>query len=409
MGIMTPAMAPEKIYRYSFFMLLIVIIFAPWGLISAQEDSESKWRSSAEYNFGQVMKFRLSGETDETMENVNLFMSAPDLESILMAEVQFILKESLDAQHAVDLTQVRLAPFTVVTYWWELETHDGKIIKIPEQTIDYIDDNLEWETAKDQNIVVHWTGDDPAIGQSALDAAVNAIPRLTSNIPISSDNLWRIYVYPRADDMQAALRLTGRNWVGAHAHPELGVVLVTATNAVSSEQDFANAISHELNHLLLYQVMGDNYQSLPLWLEEGMATIAELASNGQYEETLQNALESRTTIPFQELCHTFPADSDGSLLAYAQSASIVRFIQSEFGEHAPIQLVGSIADGANCENVTDEVLGVSLGELNDQWLEEVTPTSTLTRVWRQGRLLFFAIAVGFVLMSIIVMGPPRRK
>lgn len=389
-------------------ILLIAFLMLP-DLAVAQNDSESDWHSSADYKFGQVMEFVLSGEPQETVDKVKLFISAPELDNILTADVQFKAGETINAQYAMDLTQVRLAPFTVVTYWWTLEMKPGNEIKIPEERIDYIDDNFVWETVKHGNVVVHWTGDDPSIGQSALSAANDALPLLTSNIPTSSDNLLRIYVYPRTDDLQAALRLTGRNWIGAHAHPELGVVLVTASNASTANQGLAIDISHELTHLLLYQATGSYYEAIPLWLEEGMATILEPENNDLFDEILQRALESGDTIPIQQLCRSFPSENEELLLAYAQSASMVRYIQGEFGNYAPSQLIRAIADGAKCENVTQEVLGLSMAELSEEWIERNAPVSLLSRMWRQGRLLLLAIVAGFLLMSLIVVGSPKSR
>ena len=388
---------------------LIVAIFVLPDSTTAQNDSDIDWHSSADYQFGQVMEFVLNGEAHDTVDRVNLFITAPELDNILTTEVQFEAGETITAQHTVDLTQVRLAPFTVVTYWWTLEMNSGNEIKIPKESIDYIDDNFSWESLEKGNVAVHWTGDDPSIGLSALNSANDALTKLYSNIPARTDRLLRIYVYPRTDDLRAALRLTGRNWIGAHAHPELGVVLVTASNANTADQELANDISHELTHLLLYQVTGDNYQSIPLWLEEGMATVLEPENNGRLDETLQRALESDATIPFQQLCRSLPSDSEEILLAYAQSASMVSYIQGEFGNDAPSQLIGAIAGGANCNNVTEEILGLSIDELSREWLEQSAPVSLPLRMWRQGRLFLLAIVAGFILMSLLVIGPSKNK
>jgi hypothetical protein len=398
-----------KLIRWQWLVasLILVILVLP-DSVTAQSDSDNDWHSSAEYQFGQVMEFVLSGKPQERVDRVKLFITAPELDNILTTEVQFEADETINARHIVDLTQVRLAPFTTVTYWWILEMKSGNEIQIPEKNIDYIDDNFSWESSEEGNVAVYWTGDDPSIGLSALSSANNALPVLTSNIPTRIDNLLRIYVYPRTDDLRAALRLTGRNWIGAHAHPELGVVLVTASNANTGDNELANDISHELTHLLLYQATGGNYQSIPLWLEEGLATILEPNNNGRLDETLQGALESDATIPFQQLCRSFPSDNERLLLAYAQSASMVSYIQDEFGNHAPSQLIGAIASGADCENVTEKVLGLSMDELSQEWLEHNAPVSVLTRMWRQGRLLLLAIVVGFILMSLIVIGPSKK-
>ncbi|HSG18584.1 MAG TPA: peptidase MA family metallohydrolase, partial [Anaerolineae bacterium] len=219
----------------------------------------------------------------------------------------------------------------------------------------------------------------------------------------------RIYVYPTAADLRAGLRLTGRDWVGAHARPELGVILVSAGSPVTAATDLARTIPHELVHLYLYQATGVGYESMPLWLDEGLASLLESELNPIYATRLEEATASGETIALDDLCYTLPADDDAVLLAYAQSAAIIRHIQSQYGNQALKQMIVELADGADCHSVTERGLGISLAALNQDWLDQEAPQSLLQRVWRNGRVGLAIIIAGFLLLALLVGLPKGRK
>ncbi|MFO7682534.1 MAG: hypothetical protein R6X34_21050, partial [Chloroflexota bacterium] len=202
-------------------------------------------QSSADYAFGQVMNFHLAPDDPATVSKVTLFFRAPEFENTFVAEAPLANGKS---HYPVDLNQVRLAPFTTVTYWWRVEFKDGTILTTPEQKIAYVDDQFEWQSLTQDEVTAHWTGEDVALGQLALDVAAEAQPALAALIPNAPTTGYEVYIYPSSADLRAALRLTGRDWVGAHAHPELGVLLVTAVNSRTAASDLRQSIPHELVH-----------------------------------------------------------------------------------------------------------------------------------------------------------------
>jgi tRNA(His) 5'-end guanylyltransferase len=112
------------------------------------------------------------------------------------------------------------------------------------------------------------------------------------------------------------------------------VILVTAVNPRTAAADLRQSLPHELAHFLLYQATGVAYNTLPTWFNEGLATALEAAPNPGYETLLETAVASQSTIPFADLCHSFPAAPEGALLAYAESVSLIQFIQANYGNHA---------------------------------------------------------------------------
>ncbi|MDO9303634.1 MAG: peptidase MA family metallohydrolase, partial [Anaerolineales bacterium] len=171
-------------------------------------------------------------------------------------------------------------------------------------------------------------------------------------------------------DLQGALVLGGQSWVSGHASPELGVVMISISP--QSEQkniELERQSPHELTHVLLYQSLGLNYNNLPVWLTEGMASTAELYPNPDLDATLAAAVESNSLLPLADLCAAFPPDTGRAFLAYAQSKSFVRYLLDNYGVTGFSALISAYADGMNCEEGARRALEQPLSQLEVRWRE----------------------------------------
>lgn len=375
---------------------------------TAAQEGDLEVETDADYTFGQVMRFRMQASSDETIEDVALFFNTPQMDTTPVVEFDVEPAQRLTLTHDLSLTQVRLAPFTTVTYWWRL-TAGGEEHKTSEQRLVYVDNRFQWQEMAAGDAVVHWTADESLqIGQTALDVVAEARPRLEAIIPTAGAMPLRIYIYPGMADLRAALRLTGRDWVAAEAQPELGVILVTAVNPRTAAYDLGQSIPHEMTHLMLYDATGVGYEDVPRWFEEGLATFFEASPDPNFPLVVQDAIARQDTIPFAELCETFPAGEDRARLAYAQSLSLIRYIRADYGNSALTDLVSAFGDGADCYAAPRRVLDVTLDQLNAEWLEREQPLSPAARFWQRNGVWFLLLGGGFALMGLLLL-PLRRE
>ena len=386
---------------------LLVIIFLVAGQANAQSD-EIEWSAAVEYAFGQSMTFALTAVSPTTVDQATLFVSAPELSNTLSTVIGVSPARDIVVVYELDLAQVQLAPFTTVTYWWVLQSGSSETT-LAQQSIIYEDNQFEWRTVEQEGIAVNWTGDEAGLGQLGLDIVAEVWPRLTRIVPADDVADLNIYIYPSSADLRAALRLTGRDWVGAHAHPELGVILVTAVNNRTAAADLRQSIPHELTHFLLYQAAGSNYETIPAWFAEGLATFVESSTNPSYETVLATAVADQITIPFTELCQTFPTVEQRTLLAYAQSVSFIRTIQGRFGSQALKDLSAAYADGLDCESGVSHVLQESLVDLNQDWLKQQHPRSPFVQFWLNNGFWLLLLTGGFGLASLLIIKPGRKE
>ncbi len=384
---------------------LALFLLLPSSVLGQGGDLETE--TDVDYTFGQTMRFHLQASSGEPIEDVALFFNTPQMDTTFVVEFDVEPARQITLAHELPLTQVRFAPFTTVTYWWRVTSGDEEH-KVPEQQLIYVDNRLQWQEMSAGETVVHWVeGESLQIGQTALDVVAEARPRLETIIPTAGTTPLRIYIYPSMADLRTALRLTGRDWVAAEAQPELGVILVTAVNPRTAAYDLGQSIPHEMTHLMLYDATGVGYEDVPRWFEEGLATFFETSPDPNYPLVVEDAIVRQETIPFAELCETFPAGEERARLAYAQSLSLIRYIRAEYGNSALTDLIHAFADGADCHTGPSRVLGVPLDRLNAEWLEREQPLSPAARFWQRNGVWFLLLGGGFALMGLLLL--PLRQ
>lgn len=362
--------------------------------------------STADYNFGQQMNFNLSFINDPAIVRGTLLVTTPQFESSYTADFAINAQpgETLQVQQTLDLISTPLQPFATVTYWWLLETTDGTLYELPRQTIEYADNQFQWKFTEQAGVQVYWVANGLDLGQITLDIVLESLPAVQSVIQADLPQPLRIYLYPTAADLRAALRLTGQSWLGGHASPEIGVIMLPAENPRTAVVDLRRRLPHELSHLLMYRATGTNYGNVARWFEEGLATSFESVPNPNYEPALTEALDNDELIPFADLCYTFPETSTNQLYrAYAQSGSLVNYMRTQYGDEAMRQMIAAFADGADCHTAVERTLGKSLDTLVQEWYNSLRPTAVAQFLnpnlfW----LIFLFTGFGLVLLLLFI-------
>lgn len=270
-----------------------------------------------------------------------------------------------------DASQNVFPPFSWIVFWYQVTLSDGNTYNSQPIQFQYKDDRFPWQQITQANITINWYAGDAAFGTTALNTAGSGLLSMKDFIPISLTDPIEIYIYSNVNDLQDTLMLGGPQWAGGHAHPELGVVLVSVAPGASQYTEMETKIPHELAHVMLYRALGDQYAKQPAWLIEGIASMVELYPNPDYARALDIASSNDTLIPFSDLCVSFPADSGSAFLAYAESQSFVTYIRDSFGVSGISRLASTYADGFDCELGATKALGTSLSQLDTQWRETV--------------------------------------
>lgn len=275
------------------------------------------------------------------------------------------------AAYTYDASVKAIKPFARIVFWFNVTLADGTEMQSDNYNFDYIDNRFDWQTREDGLLRAHWVDGDATFGDVVLDVARRGLGSVSLLINVEMNAPIDIWVYPTSDDLQGALLLGGQSWVAGHASPELGVVMVSVAPGENQSIQLERQVPHELAHVLLYRRVGMNYNRLPLWLREGMASMAELYYNADLDVVLANAADNNSIIPLTDLCNSFPPDTANAQLAYAESRSFAQFIVDNYGMSGLNSLALAYADGLDCEQGARQALGLSLSQLEVRWRENV--------------------------------------
>ena len=293
-----------------------------------------------------------------------------------------------------------LRPFVTIKFNYEITLQNGVVENSQTFTVQYMDDRFTWQQRENESLRIHWYGGEASFGDVLMDTANRSLKSVETLLSTPVTAPVDIYVYASAEDLQSALFLGGETWQGGHANPKLGIVMLTVTPGPSQSLDMEQLIPHELAHIILYRMVGEGYERQPVWLLEGIASLAELYPDLDHEQALIAASQSQALIPIADLCEAFPLDASRSYLAYAESDSFVRYIRDAYGPLYLSALVQAYSDGLSCEQGVIRTLGISLAGLDARWRETVLGQNMIGVLIRN-MMPYLAIFAFLLLMPII--------
>ncbi len=317
------------------------------------------------YTFAQQATFTFILPPGEAAREVQLYLRIDDRP----IEMHNVPIEEGRAVYRRDLRTHPFPPFAPITFWWSYPLAGS-----PQQTEEhyflYEDNRFNWHEIGKDGITVKWVEGDEALMLNALDIAIEARETIGVQLQYSAVEPMTLYIYPSQADLQLALLLSGESWVGGEARPEVGVILLAIPPTEEAALQMQRDIPHEMTHMLLYRRLGESgYHNLPAWLNEGLATRFEQRHDASYAVALEKALSGETIIPLKTLCRPFyDLPDERVLLAYAESYSVVTYIQQRYGWSAIRGLLSAYQDGLDCSSGVQQVLGKGLGEVEREWL-----------------------------------------
>lgn len=375
------------------FLLLLTLLVNQFALFAPTRVEITDL--GVNYQFGQQAVFRARVTPTASVRHVNLFLQSNGSDT----QVQAVnLNERGEINYTADLQSRPLRPFARVTYWYQVTTGAGDKIESDHFSFLYDDNRFKWQSLSNENVVVYWAEGDLAFGQAAVDVAEAGRKAVSNLLPGSLPAPLKIYIYPSSSELQNALQLGQLTWVAGHASPDLGVMLVSIPLGPEQRIEMERQIPHEMMHVLLYQVVGPGYSRLPMWYSEGMASLAEIYPNPDYERALMTSAESGRLLKMETLCNNFPREASSAFLAYAESASFVRLLYQKFGASGLQSLATQYRDGKGCAEAVSSALDTSLAELETTWRQE--------SLGLDAGLLALRNLAPYLLILLILLVPP---
>lgn len=369
--------------------------------------------AQVEYTYGQEIRFEARLDADSPVTEAAILFDAEGVTHIEPGIVEVGPDNTLVYTYNLASSQP-FRPFSTVNYRYRVSLENGEVFTSPFFTFFYEDNRFQWQALEEGPFQVHWYAGDVAYAQSLLDVAQAGLNKVR-DVLTAPDPQKRIeiYAYASANDMQSALNNTSANWIAGHADPDLGVIVVTIPTGPDQRLLMEQRIPHELMHVMLANLSGPAYPNLPVWLNEGLASVSELYPNPDYQVLVNSAYENSRLLPMETLCSTFPRDASNVLLAYAQSASFTRHLLHTYGVNRVNQLVAAYADGRNCESGFEAAMGLSLRQAERRWRQDQFAEDT-NIVALTNMLPWFMLMLAMVLaplgasIALLAVRSPRR-
>jgi len=355
-------------YQLAVILLAAALSLARARPVQGQGSFEVK-DAQVVVNFGEQITFTARLVSSIPIEQASILFREVN-EEVTRVETLQVGENGL-VSFRYDASKNILPPFSTVVFWYQATLSDGQTYTSDLIRFRYDDNRFPWRESSSGPVTVHWYDGDDAFGQAALDTAGQGLLSVNEVIPLSFDTPVDIYIYSNAGDLQGALELGGESWVGGHANPKIGVVMVSVAPGTSQFTEMETEIPHELAHVMLYRALGDGYDDLPVWLSEGIAGMVELYPNPEYSQALKNASQNDSLLHFGDLCKAFPPDSGRAFLAYAESQSFTAYLRATYGLTGLSSLISAYEDGLDCELGATRALNTPLNQLEARWRESV--------------------------------------
>ena len=325
------------------------------------------------YSFGEQITFRAILKAGSPPEKALLVFEEANQPYTSLGEMQVTPQEedTYELIYIHSIEKYRLRPFATIEYHIEVRLENNQTYTSLNERFDYVDNRFNWQTRSEGPFQVYWYKGDTNFAQSVLDVAQDGLQRLQGLLRMPQPAPIKIYSYSDARDMRAALQPTSEDWVAGHADSDLGVILVTLSPGPEQRLQIEQRIPHEIAHIALYQITRQGYANLPVWLSEGIASLAELYPSTDYPIILEDAQQRNSLLPMSSLCEIFPRDVSSALLSYAQAASFTQYLHDTYGVSGLQKLVDTYANGYDCERGAKVALGAGLTQLERQWQRDV--------------------------------------
>lgn len=328
--------------------------------------------SSVNIQFPSSIGFSLVTRSDEDIIDIRLrYRVERESYAQVTSEIYiyFTASTSVKISWSWDLRMTGgLPPGTIVYYWWLVTDAGGDRVETPPTKVEFSDANHEWRSISEGEVTLYWYEGGDSFAQELMAAAQEALERLYEDTGARLKKAVDLYIYASAQDLQGSM-IFPQEWTGGVAFARYGTI---AIGVAPYNLDWGKrAITHELTHLVTYQMTFNPYGDLPTWLNEGLSMYAEGEMEAVYKNYLAHAIASDGLISVRSLASPFSALAERSYLSYAESYSLVEFLINEYGQEKMFELLSTFAQGSSYDGALVVVYGFDMDVLNSLWRDYI--------------------------------------
>lgn len=289
------------------------------------------------------------------------------------AIITFTPSASVKATYSLNMMRYGQVPQGVnIDYQWIVRDAAGEKLQTAESRYTVVDNRHTWNTLTEGKVNLYWYGQNQAFGQTLMSEAQTALLTLAGDTGVTPDERVNISVYTSDQDFKSSV-LGIPEWSGGVSLSAYNSILLLIRPG-SLDYDLSG-IAHELTHVIVDQITFNPYNSVPLWLNEGLAVRIQFSQGdlpSQFTKALSSAVQGNKFISVRSLSAPFSAYADKAYLSYAESVSLVTYLIDQYGSAKMGQLLNTFKEGATYDGALKATYGVDMDGLYAQWKAWVT-------------------------------------
>lgn len=248
---------------------------------------------------------------------------------------------------------------------WEFVFANGEKFETEPQIWRYEDPRFEWQSMTEGPLEVAWY-DDRGVAQTMLDEGIDALEEISPFLGLEELIPIKVYVWANTEDARQVERIQSERFEES--------VITGGTRVLADLVHIYTpsrwVIRHELTHVLTKLAGEGPYGDLPAWLDEGMATLAEGDWLERRGGALQYAINNDIVLSLRSM--ESPSNRPGFVdIFYGQSAAIVLYLISEYGNERMNDLFRAFKEGSSVDDALLEVYGLDRDGLDNAWRDSV--------------------------------------
>lgn len=350
------------------FMFLTLLSPAAEPVMAQGQGQITVSNSTAEMNFPLSLNFSAQFKSNVNITGIRLEYQVQQMSFAQVTSevyVTFTPSTAVNATYSLDMRKVGgLPPGTLVDYWWKAKNANGDTLDTSPVQYQINDNRYSWHNLSQGKIDLFWYKGDNAFGQALMSAAQKALIKLANDTGATPSKTVDIYIYASAQDLQGSM-IYPSEWTGGVAFTSYNII------AIGISPDNLNwgegTITHELTHIVVNQVTFNPYNTLPTWLNEGLAMYNEGPLTSQFTGPLNAAIANNTLISVRSLSSPFSAYPDKASLSYAESYSFVDYLITQYGSAKMLALLKTFEQGSTYDGALQSVYGFNMDGLYNQW------------------------------------------
>lgn len=223
-------------------------------------------------------------------------------------------------------------------------------------------------------------GKDVVMVPYALETLEHIRSALERDLGYAPPGKVRVEVVNNASELAkvSTLTLEQINTTGTIAICKFNKLMVTSPHAVLSGYDWQDTLAHEYTHLVVTQ---KGHNSVPIWLQEGLAKYLESSWRGPPGQALspsQRALlaervRTNRLVPFAKMHPSMamlPTWQDASV-AFAEVFYAADYVYKEKGPSGLRAIVDGMGQGLSDQKAVEHALGKPFSQFEKAWIDHI--------------------------------------